>query len=143
MAGEKIAALLIAATIAVTLLSPINAAVVSNTGTQSVQNESVTASTDYQELEGYDIDNGETVYWLNESSGNYETLTEGDDYDINRSSGSIAINDSGQASEGDDLQTTYDYQASNAVTETVVTLAPLFVGLLILGIIASRVQRMM
>jgi len=144
MAGERIAALLIGATIAITLFNPIAVAVNDNAGTVSVENESVNPVNDtYVQLDGYDLDDGETVYWFNESSGSYDVLTEGTDYDINQSDGSIAINSSGKASTGDDVQVSYDYQATSATTETVLTLAPLFVGLLVLGVFAARMQGMM
>lgn len=143
MAGEKVAALLIAATIAVTLLNPVVGAVNSNTGSQDVTNESVTADTEYQDLEGYNLDSGETVYWYNSTSSSYEEISEGSDYEIDRDSGQVKIDSSGKAAEGDDLKVTYSYQASSSTVTTVVGLAPLFMGLLVLGIIASRVQRMM
>lgn len=143
MAGEKIAALLIAATIAVTLLNPVVGAVQDNTGTQDVDNESITASTEYQDLEGYNVDSGETVEWYNSSSGSYEVISEGSDYEIDRDSGQVKINSSGVASEGDDLRVTYSYTASSSTVTTVVGLAPLFMGLLVLGILAARVQGMM
>lgn len=143
MAGEKIAALLIAATIAVTLLNPVVGAVQDNTGTQDVDNESITASTEYQDLEGYNVDSGETVEWYNSSSGSYEEISEGSDYEIDRDSGQVKINSSGVASEGDDLRVTYSYTASSSTVTTVVGLAPLFMGLLVLGILAARVQGMM
>lgn len=143
MAGERIAALLIGATIAITLFNPIATAVVDNSGTVSVQNESVTANDDdYEPLDGYDVDDGETVYWLNSTSGSYEVLSQSD-YDVNQSDGSISVDSSGTASAGDQLKVTYDYQATDSTTETVLTLAPLFVGLLVLGVFAKRMMGMM
>lgn len=143
MAGERIAALLIGATIAITLFNPIAVAVTDNSGTVSVQNESVTADTDsYEPLDGYNLNDGETVYWFNESSDSYDELSESD-YDVNQSDGSIKASSSGKASTGDDLKVTYDYQATDSTTETVLRLAPLFVGLLVLGVFAKRMMGMM
>lgn len=134
--------LVIALTIAGTLFVPINDVVSSNTGQQTVTNETVTASnSSYVDLEGYNIqENSETVHWYNSTSDSWETTTAGTDYEMAYENGSIIALDGGTISDGDELRVTYDFQATDGSTTTVVTLIPLFVGLLMLGIMAGKIQ---
>jgi len=140
--SNMIVGLMIGLTIAATLFTPISDAVTGNTGVQTVENESVTASnTTYVDMQGFEIkENSETVDWYNSTSGSYETVTEGTDYDMAYENGSIIALDGGTISDGDDLRVTYDYQATDDSTTTVTTLVPLFVALLMLGVIASKIQ---
>ena len=145
MDGRTIAGFLIAATVAITLFNPISAAVSGNTGDVDVTNESLTATPgEYQDLDGYNIKSGsETVYWYNSTSGSYEEVSSPGDYEMNYSDGSIEYNTSGKVSSGDDTKVTYTYEATNGTTTTVATLVPLFVALLVLGIMASKMMGMM
>jgi hypothetical protein len=145
MDGRTIAGFLIAATVAITLFNPISAAVDGNSGDVDVTNESLTATPgDYQDLDGYDVKSGsETVYWYNSSSSSYEAVSSPDDYEMNYSSGSIVFNSSGKVSSGDDVKVSYTYAATDGTTSTVVALVPLFVALLVLGIMAAKMMGMM
>lgn len=131
---------LVALTIAATLFTPVSDAVTNNSGTVTVQNETVTADTgNYTALDGYDIDSGsETVY---NASGNQ--MTSGVDYEMGYQNGSIKALSGGDISDGSEIKVSYDYQATDSTTTTVVTLIPLFMALLILGILAAKVQGMM
>lgn len=147
MAGRKIAAVLIAVTIAATLFMPINSAVVGNTGVQTVENETsgLTASfNETQDLDGYNIvEDSETVERHNSTSDSWETLTRGTDYEMNYGPGEIEVLNSDNVDEGDDIRASYDYEATNSTTATVANLVPLFVALLILGVLAGKVTDMM
>lgn len=136
--------MLIAVTIAATLIAPIVTSVNDNTGTVSVTNESVTADVgNYVDLDGWDIDSGsETVYYDNNSDGNYDTAA-ASDYTLNESEGTIRADSGGSIDDGAAMLVSYDYQATSGTTTTVVDLIPMFLGLLIMGVLAFRIQRMM
>lgn len=143
--GSKVAATLIALTVAATLFGPVSTAVTQNSGTVSVTNETVTADVgNFTELDGYDIDeNSETVYWYNSSSSSYETVSSGTDYEMGYENGSIKATSGGTIGDGDKLKVSYDYQATDPTSTTVITLIPLFMALLILVVLASKVMGMM
>ena len=137
-----IVGLMIALTIAATLFTPISDITSSNSGVQTVSNETVTASnSSYVDLTGYNIqENSETVEWFNSTSGSYETVTEGTDYDFAYDNASIIALDGGTISDGDKLRVSYDYQATSGSATTVIEMVPLFVALLMLGVIAGKIQ---
>lgn len=124
----------------------ITSAVDGATGTQSVENETVTAQEDeWVDLEGYKLDSGTvTVYGHNESDDSYETATEGDDYEIRLDSGELqALNDSTLIDDGETVKVSYDYQASDATTTLVVGFVPVMVAVLLFWVIAQRAMDMM
>jgi len=144
--AKEIATTLVALTIAATLFAPITTAVTSNTGVQTVDNKSVTVESvgEYQQVEGYNVDGSTlTVDWYNSSSSSYETLTEGTDYEFNDSDASIKVLTSSDVSDGNELRLTYDYQATSGSTTTVADLIPLFVALLIIGVLAAKITGML
>lgn len=144
--GKGIAALFIAVTIVMTLFAPVTGIVNQNTGTQTVQNETVTADVgNFTDLEGYQIvKDSETVYGYNDSSGSFEKATEGTDYEMDYDGGKIkALNGSTLIDDGEDVKVTYDWKATDGTTTLVITLIPLFMALLAMGVLASKVQDMM
>jgi len=135
--NKQLIGLMIAVIIGATLLSPFVAAVTQNTGTVSITDEHVSAKPGtYQDLTGYNLNSGETVTWYNSTSASNETLT-ASDYSINSSTGKIQLNNPPVQS-GDDVWITYDYAATSGTTTTVVKLAPLFLGLLMLVYMAAQ-----
>jgi hypothetical protein len=140
--AKSIVAVVISATIAMTLFSPVLATVNTTTGTQSVTNETVTAQHgEFVDLDGYDIEKGsETVYWFNETSNSYETASAGTDYELNNSVGQIKALSSGDIEDGEEIKVSYDYQASDGTTATVAGLVPTFMALLVVGIFANRIM---
>lgn len=143
--GKKAALVLIPLVVVAVLLGPLATTVNGNTGDQTVTNETVTASnTSYVELQGYDIDDtSETVYWLNSSSGSYETVSEPADYEVNYTAGSIIANSTGKIGDGDSLKVTYTYAATSGMVTTIAGYIPLFAVLLILGFVANEISDMM
>lgn len=128
--------LVIAVTIAATLVGPFVGAISGNVGTVSAT-DNITASTDgdYQDLEGYDID-GAT--FTAEVSGT--TLSEGSDYELNETEGTVSfLTGSANVNDGDTVDIAYDYQATDGTTSTIADLLPLFVALLVLVTIAKGV----
>lgn len=144
-AARGVVAVVLAVTIASVLIAPIADVVGDNTGTQTVTNESVQTNFDeVQDLEGYDIDDSsETVYYDNGTAGSYETATEGTDYELYPQNGSIELLSSGNIESGDDVQVTYDYQATGSTTTLIAGFVVTFVVLLILGTVAGKLQEMM
>lgn len=141
--GKQIAGLMIALTIAITLFGPINAAVVDNTGEQTVTNESVTADLDnYVGLDSYSIKDGsETV--LYDNGTDWVEATSGTDYEMAYDNGSIKALSTGSISDGQELKVSYDYEATSGTTTTVTNLVPLFVALLVLGVMGARATEML
>lgn len=143
MANAKAyATVLIALTIAATLFAPISTMINDSTGVQSVTNESLTADPGtWQELDGYQVEQGsETVWWYNSTSSSWEQLS-GSDYDVRYDPGELKVNTSSSVQEGDDLKVSYDYQATSETSTTVLTMVPLFVALLMLGVLASKIMQ--
>ncbi|MFB6200392.1 MAG: hypothetical protein ABEI98_00070 [Halorhabdus sp.] len=123
-------------------LQPVMTAAQSNTGQQSVTNETVTANYGkYVELDGYDIDtNSETVWGYNDTSGNYEQAVKGTDYEINYDGGELKVlNGSTLIEDGEDVKVSYDYQASGQTTALVAGFVPIMLVLLLFVAVAMRV----
>jgi len=133
---------LLAVAIAATLLSPVISIVGDNSGNVEVTNESLSTTFDeYQEVRGYDLDDGETVYY--DSGTGYTEATAGTDYEVNQSAGTIELLSGGAISEGDDVQVSYNYQATDGATTSIIVLVPLLFALLIVATMAAKVQGMM
>lgn len=143
--ARTLVALMVAVMIGATLFTPIATSVQEKTGTVDVQNESVTADVDtFVNLDGYEIEtNSETVYWYNSTSGSYDQVTSGTDYEMAYQNGSIHALSGGTISTGDDLKVSYSYQATTGSTTTVLGLITTFVALLLLVIVARRVTDML
>lgn len=140
--GKEVAAIAIAVAVAAMFLAPVATTVSDNTGTQSVTNETITASTsNYVSLDGWDVVDGSvTVYGYNDSSGSYETATEGADYSIKLEPGSLQANSSSTLIEdGEDVKVSYDYEATTG-TQTLVAgfIVTLFITLII-GVLGTEV----
>jgi hypothetical protein len=138
---REVATVLIAAAIAATLI-PAFVTATDATGTQSVTNESVTADVgNFTELDGWNVNSGETVYWYNSSSGSNETVSSGTDYELDYDNGRIkALASSSTISDGDTLYVTYTYDVTTGTATTVANLVPLFVVLLLLGTLAAKIR---
>lgn len=138
---QTVVAVALALAIAAVVFVPLSTVVASNVGTQSVTNESVTAQTgEWQEINGYDVEDSETVRWYNSTSDSYETLTEGTDYEFRYDAGEIKPLEGGTVSDGDELLVTYDYQATNGIVATVVGLVTTMLALLMLVTAAKPVM---
>jgi hypothetical protein len=140
--AKKLAALMVGVTIAAVLFSPIASTIGANTGDQTVTNETVVVSHgEYVDLSGYQVETGsETVYYTNDTSGEWEQATRGTDYEMDYPPGQIQALSSGSIDDGEEVRVSYTYQATDGTTTTVLTMVPMFVGLLILGTIAARVM---
>lgn len=144
------AALIVGVVLALALglvfLQPVVQAANDNTGTQTVTNESVTANVGtYVDLGGYSLTDGsETVYMLNDTSGEYEVATAGTDYNMSYDEGAIkALASSTHIEDGEGIKVSYDYQASGGVTETVGTFVPVMLATLLLVAAANGVRKEM
>lgn len=137
--ASTIATVVIAATIAATLLSPLASVATSNTGQVSVTNETVTANNEFQDLQGYDIINGSVS--VNDSQGN---AVGSDNFTVRHAPGEIRINNSSSpvVSDGEQVDVSYDYQASSETTATIAGLVPLLAVLIILVTIAAKLTGM-
>jgi len=142
--AQTVVMLALVAAIGVIGLAVAAPVVSSNTGTQSVTNETVTATTgEYSSLDGFDIDPSTTVvYGYNDTSGSYETTTE---YTLNEGPGEIQfdIQNSTLIDDGEDVKVTYDYQATDSLTGLVAGYLPLGIGLMVLVTVASRIEGLM
>lgn len=139
---------MIAVSIAAVLVLPFFNVVNGVAGSQTVDNESVTATFtgntgDWKELRGYDVDDSETVLWLNSSTGNYETLTEGTDYEFNYTDGAIRALSGGVVQDGDELLVSYTYQATSETTAVVLLITPLLLVLVILAAFSNQIDSLM
>jgi hypothetical protein len=136
----------LAVAIAAILFGPMVTAVSDNTGTQTVTNETVTADADtYVDLDGFQVvDNSETVWGYNDTSGSYEQAAESTDYEINNTAGTIqALSGSSLIDDGEEMKVSYDYEATTGTTTMVVQYGPTFVAVLLLTVVGMKVTEMM
>lgn len=149
--GQAEAGTLIALTIglvvAVTMISVLIPLVDENAGTVTVTNETVTSSaTDntVYDLDGFDLQAGETVYAENGSAGSFVVVPSGD-YTIDSSPGEINLTlvgeSAGTIDTGDEVLITYDYEATGSTVETILDLLALFLALIALVAISGPIQR--
>jgi len=137
--GKTITAAVIAMTIAVVFLGPVFSIVDGNSGTVGVDENATIQTDSWADLEGYEITSNFTLY---DDTGTQ--LSEGTDYELNSTAGTIqALSGSTAISSGDTVNAVYDYQATSGTTTTIVTLVPTFIALLILGTAAAKMQQMM
>lgn len=127
--------LMIAVAIAATLVAPFTTAIAGNTGTVSEVGNVSADLGNYQDVDGYNIDSA--TFTATDSGGT--TLTESTDYELNATAGEVKFLSSGSVSDGETIELSYDYQATDGTTSTITDLLPLFVGLLILVSIAAGV----
>jgi len=141
---NQIIGLVIAITIGAVFLAPVTDIVSTNSGTQTVSDDTVTQSLDYNtsyELQGYDIDaDSETIERYNTSASSWETLTEGSDYEIDYATANIDFTDTTATDAGDEIRASYDWRATDETTGGIVQLIPLLMALLLLVPIANKVK---
>jgi len=136
----EIARVAIVAVIGVVLFNPFVSIVDGNSGVQAVGNESVTADHDsYVELDGYDLVDGSVTV----DNGSGTTYSEGTDYELNQSAGSIHALGGGNISDGQTIEVSYEYQSTDGTTSTIIDLLPLFLVLLILVLLAAKMMSIM
>lgn len=141
--ATKILGVLLGVTFAAVLLAPTINVALGGSGDVTVQNETVAADYDnYVDLEGYDVNsNSETVYGFNDTSGAYEEAVSPGDYAFDYVEGRIRINSSSTLiQDGEDVKVTYTYARTSGSTTTVVQLIPMFLGLLIMVVLASEIN---
>jgi len=137
---SEVAKIAVVAVIAVSLIGPFINVVGSSSGLQAVGNEPVTADHDtYVELEGYSLVDGSVT--VDDGAGT--TYSEGADYELNRSAGSINALSSGNITDSQTIEVSYDYEATSGTTTTIVGLLPLFMALLVLVVLAGAATDMM
>lgn len=137
--GKTIAATLIAMTIVAVFFTPLADITNANTGTVE-QVDNVTADVgNYVDIQGYDITTNFTAY---NNSGTQ--LTEGTDYELNQTAGTILIKSgSANVADGESVGMVYEYEATDATTGTIAGMIPMFAGLLLIGVAAARMRKMM
>jgi hypothetical protein len=138
--GKGVASVVIAATVVMVLFNPVAALVDSTTGTTSVANEEVTVANDsFFQLDGYNIqEDSETVQYKN-ATGTWVNATEGTDYEMKYSEGSIKALPDGSIEDGETVRVWYDYEPTDGATTTVLTMVPLFMALLVLGTFGEKI----
>lgn len=139
--GKTIAALLVAVTIGAVLMTPIMSTISDNTGEVDTDEELTAEIDTWQELDGYSIVSGsETVEYRTNESDSWTTANSGTDYEIDEEPGEIQFLSSGNISEGDQVNASYSYEATDQTTTTVLGIVPILVALLLLVTLADRVQ---
>jgi len=134
-----VVALVIGVTIVATLIAPLSGIVGDNTGTVGVNETATIHTNEMTDLTGYDIT---ANFTLENDSGS--TLSEGTDYQLYEENGSIeAVDGSANVADGETVTAIYEYQATSGTTTTIVVLVPLFVALLVLGLMAVGIQELM
>lgn len=140
--AKVVVAVVVAVVVGMLFLQPVISAAETNTGQQSIGNETVNA--DYNEpveLDGYDIaTNSETVWGYNDSSGTYEQAVSGTDYEIDYGGGELEVlNGSSLIQDGEEVKVSYDYQASGQTVSLIAGFVPIMLVLLMFVAVAMRV----
>jgi len=131
----------LAITIGIIVLQPVISATNDNTGVQSVSGENVTADHgNWSSLSGWDVQSGTVV--VEDQSGT-TTYSEGSDYEINLTEGELKALSSGTISDGETLNVSYDYQATDGMTEMVVGFVPVMFGVLMIVAATRAIQQKM
>lgn len=142
MDGKGITALVVAITIGAVFFVPVVDIIDQNSGEVQIENETVTTNVSYAEtydLGNYDIiDDSETLEY--DDAGTWTELTQGDDYTIDNTNGTVEFVDTGVVSEGDEVRASYTYQATDGIVTSIVGLLPVFLALLLLVPLASKVS---
>jgi len=144
MVMEKVVGITVAVAIALIFLGPVSAAVADNTGTAN-DTENITVQTgEYVDLGGYDLVDGTvSVERYNATTESFESTTEGTDYELNQSDGSVQALSSGAFSDGETARVGYEYEASGGLASTVAAFVPTMLGLLAFVAVAREVQKEM
>lgn len=138
-------AVILAVVVGMLLLPAVNDAATNNAGVQTVTNESVTAQTgESVNLRGYDILSGtDTVFGFNDTSGEFEEVDEGTDYELDRGNGRItALESSSIIQDGETMKVSYEYRAADQNTTTVLQYLPTMYGVLILVFVGKGIGRL-
>lgn len=144
LSAGAIVVLIVAAVVGILFLPVMVDTVNNSTGTQTITNETVVADYDTAvSLDGYQIvQDSETVYGYNDTTASWEVATSGTDYEMNYEPGEITVlNSSSLIDDGEDVQVTYDYQATDSTTTLVVGFLPLLLAVLIFVTLAAGVMR--
>lgn len=127
--------IMIAVAIAATLVSPFTGAIAGNTGEVGVAGNVSADVGNYQEIEGYDVVTSNFT-----ATDDGTTLTEGTDYELNETEGTIKfLSGSSTVNDSESVNLSYSYQATDGTTDTITGLLPLFVVLLVLVTLAAGV----
>lgn len=133
----KIIAIVLAVVLGIVVMQPVVGAVNDNTGTVT-EAENVTADLgNYSDLGGYDVVSGSVVV---ESSDGTTTYSQGSDYEVALENGSIKPLSSGTITDGETLNVTYDYQATDSSTTTVLGFVPVMFGVLLFVVVSRGVM---
>lgn len=119
------------------LFIPLVDTVNSETGTQAVTNESVTAEVGtYVDLENNDlVSSSVTVYNSTDAE-----MTEGTDYEVAYDNGSIKALSGGSITDGNTITVSYDYEATSDMVATIAGLIPLLILVSVLAFVAAAVR---
>lgn len=143
---KVVAGAVIAVVVGMVFFPAVVNAVDTSTGTQTVENETVTAqSGEYVDLSGYQVEDGTvTVYGYNDTSASYETATSPDDYEVKFEPGELKANSSSTLiDDGENVKVTYDYKASNDTTTLIAGFIPVMIGVLLFFSLARKTMDMM
>lgn len=139
--GTKILALALAVTVSLVVLAPVVTSIDNSTGTQSVDNESFTADFgNFSDVSGYNIDSSTVEVY--DDSGQVSS----DNFTVESGSGEIqlfsnATNDG--VTDGETVDATYEYQATEGVTTTVIGFVPVMLGVLVMVALSRKITEMM
>lgn len=135
---SRITTLVVALVIGAALLSPVVGVVTDNVGEVTVDEEEFT---DVDVGEWYDLDgtnlveDSETVEY--DSGEGWTEASSGTDYEMNYDNGSVQFLEGGDISAGDDVRVSYDYEATDGMTTSIIELIPLFIALFLLVALAA------
>jgi len=139
--GTKILALALAVTVSLVVLAPVVTSIDNSTGTQSVDNESFTADFgNFSDVSGYNIDSSTVEVY--DDSGQVSS----DNFTVEEGSGEIqlfsnASNDG--VTDGETVEATYEYQATEGVTTTVIGFVPVMLVVLVIVALSRKITEMM
>lgn len=140
--SSQIVALVIGLTVAAVFFVPIVDSINDNTGEIDIEDEEILDVTtgETYDLDGFSIVDGSETVEFDDGTGWVEA-TEGTDYEIDNDAGELTILEDGEIADGDDVRSSYTYEATDGTTTVVAGIIPVLVALLLLIPMANYVQR--
>ena len=140
--GKVAAAFALAAVVGIVGMQPLVGAVNTNTGSQVTTNETVTVdSGSYVPLSGYDLDPGTVTVYAKDGTGDYQIAANNSDYSIRYGAGSIRAEEGSTLIEdAETVRVSYEYQASDGFTSTILQYIPVAFAVVILFVVTRGIQ---
>ena len=131
--GTEIVGVMIAATVVLTLFTPISGIIDDTTSVTQIQDEEVVASnSSFVQLDGYKIHQDSDLVQYKNATSVWVNASEGTDYEMDYEDGAIKALVNGSIEDGETIRVSYDYKKADGATATILLMVPLFMALVVM-----------